>query len=68
MWQPASSWHDMACLLCVLRCAAQAALVYSEGIIIAQYAYLVPTRLACPAITPELARRWVASSRPTCCV
>lgn len=55
----------MACLLCVLRCAAQAALVYSEGIIIAQYAYLVPTRLACPAITPELARRWGASSRPT---
>lgn len=36
----------------------QAALMYSEGIIIAQYAFLVPTRLGCSFISPELVHRW----------
>ncbi len=36
------------------------ALVLSEAIIIAQYAYLVPTRLGCHFISPDIVRRWVS--------
>lgn len=35
----------------------QAALMYSEGIIITQYAYLVPTRLGCHFISEDLERK-----------
>lgn len=38
----------------------QAALVYSEGIIICQYAYLVPARLGCHVLSLEAERRWAA--------
>ena len=37
--------------------ALQAVLVYTEGVLIAQYVWQIPTRLGCPWITPMLRAR-----------